>query len=86
MEDEKYDRALSGLSGSGSSYVCTLCHATKERAMTELGTFTITRTREEIDALADYHHQNPDNLSEAALRQVFKGSNITLIQTLFFKI
>lgn len=53
MIDEKLDRADGGLQGSGSKFLCTLCHATRETAKSELGSFRITRTFEEMDATAN---------------------------------
>ena len=38
MIDEKLDRAQEGLQGSGSKYLCTLCHATRETARSDEAT------------------------------------------------
>lgn len=73
MEDEKYDRAFSGLQGAGSTYICTLCHATEDSAMRNVGTFKIERTLEETRFLADYIKANPDNLNPKALANLAKG-------------
>lgn len=61
MIDEKLDSADGGLQGSGSKFLCTLCHATRETAKSELGSFRITRTFEETDATANYMLINPDD-------------------------
>ena len=76
MVDEKYDRALGGLAGSGSSYICTLCHATKDTAKTHVGTFHITRTQEETTNLATYLHINPDKLSDTQMNKIIKGVKV----------
>lgn len=73
MEDEKFDRAFGGLQGAGSSYLCTLCHATTGTAVEKVGTFNIERTIQETNYLADYMRANPDNLSQVALSNLAKG-------------
>ncbi|XP_033635628.1 V(D)J recombination-activating protein 1-like [Asterias rubens] len=73
MIDEKLDRADGGLQGSGSRYICTLCHATKEMAKSELGSFCISRSYEETKATAQYLQVNPDNVSAAELSEVARG-------------
>ena len=73
MEDEKYDRAFGGLQGSGSNFICTLCHATSESARESLGSFHIERTLEETNYMASYIKANPDNLTQQALAKVAKG-------------
>ncbi|XP_022085107.1 V(D)J recombination-activating protein 1-like isoform X2 [Acanthaster planci] len=74
MIDEKLDRANGGLQGSGSRYICTLCHATtKDSAKTDLGSFCITRSFQETKTTAQYMQVNPDNLSSAELGEIAKG-------------
>ena len=67
MIDEKLDRADSGLMGSGSKYLCTLCYATRETAKSNLGNFTITRSFDETNQIAEYMRVNPDNLPKSKL-------------------
>ncbi|XP_053383828.1 V(D)J recombination-activating protein 1-like [Mercenaria mercenaria] len=73
MIDEKFDRSESGLVGSGSRYLCTLCEATREDAMAKLGSFNITRTYKQTKQIADYMKINPYNLSQAKLDQISLG-------------
>ncbi|XP_045208769.2 V(D)J recombination-activating protein 1-like [Mercenaria mercenaria] len=73
MIDEKFDRSESGLAGSGSRYLCTLCEATREDAMAKLGSFNITRTYKQTKQIADYMKINPDNLSQAKLDKISLG-------------
>ena len=73
MLDEKHDRAISGLQGSGSRYMCNMCHATIATCKEKLGTFTICRTLEETRSLARYAVVNPDTLSEKSLSSKVKG-------------
>ncbi|XP_060589217.1 V(D)J recombination-activating protein 1-like [Ruditapes philippinarum] len=73
MIDEKFDRSESGLAGSGSSYICTLCEATRETAKSELGLFNVTRTYKQTKEIDDYIKINPDNLSQAKLDQIYVG-------------
>ena len=63
MIDEKLDKADGGLQDSGSKFLCTLCHATRETAKSELGSFRTTRKFEETDAKANYMLINPDDPS-----------------------
>ena len=65
MRDEKLDRSAGGLISSGSNFLCTLCHADRESALTNLGSFKITRTKEEAVKLAKYFKINPENLSDS---------------------
>ena len=44
MIDEKHDRSISGYQGSGSRYICVLCHATHATCKSNLGTFRIDRS------------------------------------------
>ena len=71
MIDEKHDRAISGYQGSGSGFICVLCHATHNSCKHQLGTFKIECNLEETHKLANYVKLNPDNLTDAALRQGF---------------
>jgi V(D)J recombination-activating protein 1 len=73
MEDEKSDRAFSGLQGSGSSYICTLCTATSQSAREQCGTFTVNRSEEQATALGEYVRSNPDNLNTSQMSMVAKG-------------
>lgn len=73
MIDEKLDRAESGLQASGSNYICTLCHATRETAVSNVGEFVIDRTFEETKEIAEYIRLNPDNLSKKSLEACSKG-------------
>ena len=73
MEVEKFDRALSGLQGAGSSYIWTLCHATETTAYENIGLFYITRTLEETHYLVDYVRAKTDKLSDQALSNIAKG-------------
>ena len=43
MFDEKKSRKYGGLQGSGSNYLCDLCHADYVTAKEKLGTFKIYR-------------------------------------------
>ena len=73
MVDEKRDRGDSGLQGSGSSYVCTLCDADKQSCKDLLGSFTINRTIAECCDIAEIIRVNPDMLSENDLKKISKG-------------
>ncbi|KAK3100740.1 hypothetical protein FSP39_024522 [Pinctada imbricata] len=73
MIDEKFDRAESGLAGSGSRFLCTLCTATREEAKSMLGTFKITRTYTDTQRIAEYIQCNPDKLSSNELDKVSLG-------------
>ena len=73
MIDEKLDRAEGGLQGSGSSYVCTLCEATRDCVKSSLGQFQITRTYEGTKQIAEYLEINPDKLSDKQLDALAKG-------------
>ncbi|NP_001028179.1 recombination activating protein 1-like [Strongylocentrotus purpuratus] len=63
MIDEKLARSSGGLQGSGSNFICTLCHATKTSAKTQLGSFKIDRTLTETQQTLTYITTNPDNLT-----------------------
>ena len=73
MIDEKLDRADSGLQGAGSNYICTLCEATKHTAISQLGSFCVTRTYESTKQIAEYIERNPDHLSDKELNKLSKG-------------
>ena len=73
MIDEKLDRSASGLQGSGSKYLCTLCFATNTTAKTNLGNFTIERSYKGSCDIATYILENPDNLPKTQLDEVAKG-------------
>ena len=73
MIDEKLDRKAGGQDGSGSGYMCTMCEATTETAISALGTHTITRNFETTAQLAEIVTTNPDKLSKAQLKAVANG-------------
>ncbi|XP_072168742.1 V(D)J recombination-activating protein 1-like [Diadema setosum] len=73
MIDEKLDRSLGGLQGSGSNYICTLCFATKTTAKSQLGSFQITRTLRDTTDTASYIVTNPDKLTSNELTTEGKG-------------
>ncbi|XP_063954560.1 V(D)J recombination-activating protein 1-like [Lytechinus pictus] len=73
MIDEKLDRSDGGLQGSGSKFLCTLCHATRDTAKSALGTFLIDRTFQETMDIGKYIEVNPDKLSQAELVSVAHG-------------
>ncbi|KAK3089575.1 hypothetical protein FSP39_004762 [Pinctada imbricata] len=77
MIDEKLDRTNSGLAGSGSNYLCTLCDATRETALSNLGNFVINRSYAETAEIAEYMRINPDNLTKADLNKISKGIKST---------
>ena len=64
MVDEKRDRGDSGLQGSGSKYLCTLCDADKQSAKALLGSFSINRSVSECSNIAEILRVNPNALSE----------------------
>ena len=71
--DEKHDRVISGLQGSGSGHICNLCHATKKTCKELLGRFNIDRSLSETKKMAKYLQVNPDNLGDKALASIAKG-------------
>ncbi|KAK3089331.1 hypothetical protein FSP39_002772 [Pinctada imbricata] len=73
MVDEKRDRGYSGLQGSGSNYLCTLCDASRQSAKECLGTFTINRSIAECIQISEFLRVNPQNLSENELKKQSKG-------------
>ena len=73
MVDEKHDRVISGLQGSGSGHICNLCHATNKTCKELLGHFNIDRSLSETKKLAKYLQVNPDNLGDKALASIAKG-------------
>ena len=73
MVDEKRDRGDSGLQGSGSKYLCTLCDADKQSAKALLGSFSIYRSVSECSNIAEILRVNPNALSENELKKISKG-------------
>ena len=73
MEDEKYDRAISGYQRSGSKYICVLCDTTQEDSKKHLGSFKINRTYKETKILANILKLNPDNMTASDLAKISKG-------------
>ena len=73
MEDEHYDRDFGGL--QGSTFLCTLCHATRDYARSHVGNFVIERTLEETLNLSKYLQWNPDKLSKEKLQKLSLGVN-----------
>ena len=73
MIDEKFDRSESGLAGSGSKYLCTLCSATRDEAKAKLGSFNITRTYQQTRQISDYIRINPDHLSQTQIDKISLG-------------
>ncbi|XP_071509808.1 V(D)J recombination-activating protein 1-like [Diadema antillarum] len=78
MIDEKLDRAEGGLQ---SRYICTLCFATKETAKSNLGSFNISRSREETAANAQYAWVNLDKISQTDLPTETQGAKATPVLT-----
>ena len=82
MIDEKFDRSEGGLQGSGSNFICTLCEATRQTAVSNLGTFDITRTYEGTKQVAEYLELNPDKLTAKQLDKLAKGvKSIPILQS-----
>lgn len=73
MVDEKLDRSQGGLAGAGSTYLCTLCEATRETAKSKLGSFSISRTESGITVAAEYARVNPEKLSADKMTEYCKG-------------
>jgi V(D)J recombination-activating protein 1 len=73
MVDEKFDRSGGGLQGSGSKYICTLCHATRASAKETFGSFKITRTRSEAVEIARMLRFNPKKLTEKQMEAINVG-------------
>ena len=73
MVDEKRDRGDSGLQGSGSKYLGTLCDADKQSAKALLGSFSINRSVSECSNIAEILRVNPNALSENELKKISKG-------------
>ena len=73
MVDEKFSRAESGLKGSGSKFICTLCKATRETCKTKLGEFTIDRSYKEALEKSHLIEINPDKLSVNELEKLAEG-------------
>lgn len=81
MIDEKLARSSGGLQGSGSHFICTLCHATKTSAKTQLGSFKIDRTLTETQQTSTYITTNPDNLTPDELTMEAGGVKRTPLLT-----
>lgn len=73
MVDEKRDRSDSGLQGSGSTFLCTLCDADRESAVSNRGNFNINRSIDENLKVYEYIRINPDKLSESESQKYAKG-------------
>ena len=73
MVDEKRDRADSGLQGSGSSFLCTLCYAERANAKSNVGSFSITRNLDDTSLIAENIRVNPENLKESEIKKMCKG-------------
>ena len=73
MVDEKRDRGDSGLQGSGSKYLCSLCDGDKQSAKALLGSFAINRSVSECSNIAEILRVNPNALSENELKKISKG-------------
>ena len=73
MFNEKMERARLGEEGTGSAYFCTVCPATRTTARTKLGSFSMTTTIEDIEERANIRLQNPDSVSQKALKRACKG-------------
>jgi V(D)J recombination-activating protein 1 len=73
MVDEKFERTSSGLQGSGSRFLCTLCEATSSNCQRDVGTFKRSRKHDETVSLYKYRFENPENLNENDLAEKCKG-------------
>ena len=73
--DEKMDRAKLNMEGTGSNFICCLCGCERIQAQTKLGTWSITRTIDEIMKCGKICLKNPDNLSKATLKEAAIGVN-----------
>ena len=73
MVDEKFSRAESGLKGSGSKFICTLCKATRETCKIQLGEFKIDRTYKETKEKASLIQISQDKLSATELEKIAQG-------------
>lgn len=73
MVDDKRDRGDSGLQGSLSKYLCTLCDADKHTAKELLESFVINRSVSECTNIAEILRVNPNVLSENELKILSKG-------------
>ncbi len=73
MVDDKWARVVDGLCGSSSNYLCTLCDATRDTAVTNLGSHTMNRTHQQAVILGNIAKLNPDKLKGAELTEVLKG-------------
>ena len=73
MVDEKHDRGISGLQGSGSSHICVLCNAKQNNCKTNLGQFSIERTLLESQKIAEFNRLNPEKMPESNLARQCQG-------------
>ncbi len=73
MVDAKWARVVDGQCGSGSDFLCTLCDATRETAVTKLGSHSMNRTHQQAVYLGNIAKLNPDKLKGAELTEVLKG-------------
>lgn len=71
--DEKMVREMEGLEASGSSYVCTLCDATRAEASHNMVLHSITRNHEENLERYEIWRTNPFSESVDELRDRVKG-------------
>ncbi|XP_029953091.1 V(D)J recombination-activating protein 1 [Salarias fasciatus] len=71
--DEKMVREMEGLEASGSSYVCTLCDATRAEASHNMVLHSITRNHEENLERYEIWRTNPFSESADELRDRVKG-------------
>ncbi|CAN9499134.1 unnamed protein product [Ophioblennius macclurei] len=71
--DEKMVREMEGLEASGSSYVCTLCDATRTEASHNMVLHSITRNHEENLERYEIWRTNPFSESVDELRDRVKG-------------
>ena len=69
MVDEKRDSGDSGLQGSDSKYLCTLCDADKQSAKALLGSFAMNRSVSECSNIAEILRVNQNALSEKELKK-----------------
>lgn len=76
MVDEKRDRSDSGLQGSGSTFLCTLCDADRESAVSNRGNFNINRSIDENLKVYEYIRINPDKLSESVTKVCKRGEKL----------
>lgn len=71
--DEKMVREVEGLEASGSTYICTLCDATRAQASQNMVLHSITRSHEENAERYELWRSNPYGESADELRDRVKG-------------